>query len=176
MRHLCLLLTMFIACTVAASAQQCKEYAPAGGVFAFCPPDGWSSTQEKDRKYLTFEKKVAPNVFPPSLMIDEEKGQSNVPFEVYVFGMVQGLFVPTSGPGKVTNKRVSDMTEFKTTSGIKGIKLVTEMSVDSIPTRTVYYVFEAPGPVILTFVAMSGDDDAVARAVETAMKSLRAKR
>jgi hypothetical protein len=175
MGRLCLILAMLIAATVMVPGQQrCdKEYSLGKGVALFCPPADWTSTQEKDRKYLSFEKKVGPATFPPSLMIDEEKA-TEAPIELYVYGMVKGLFdMESAGADKVTGKRVMDLVEFKTTSGLKGTKLVTEMTIGSMPTRSIYYVFEVPG-FVYTFTAISGaDDGSTGAAFDAIMKTMR---
>ena len=173
MRALCIAAVCILAISTSVAGQQkCKEYAPQGSVLAFCPPADWSAAQEKGEKHLTFTKNPGPNQFPAEMAVKEDPIDG--PIEIMAWGMIRSHLAPDDGPQKMTDKRVTDASDFTTASGVTGLRVVTEAMAGNVPVRMAFYIFDGPGKIKVTFICTSAGNDAAARtAIEQAVKTLR---
>ena len=132
MKRLLAFVPLVIAGTVLA-AETGDRYTEAAGGFSYCPPKGWTMKELPGMKYQAAFGPTSGGFTPNINVVDEAFGGS---LEDYFKGNVDAL---TKVFKKFKNLGKSD---FKTDSGLKCIRLVTESEQQGMLLRQTFFFFD----------------------------------
>jgi hypothetical protein len=131
-----LVLVLAIALPCAAQAP-CKRNLESG--FSYCPPDGWTIKQSLDEKFKMF---LGPSSMTLTPNINARDEDNAVPLADHVATSIKYILTNFQTAG-VTAVKLLDQSEFVTTSGQRGIKVVfhVENTAKALIVRTFQYYF-----------------------------------
>jgi|SRR6185503_10522830 hypothetical protein len=146
------------------AAEVGKRHREAAGGFSFCPPQGWTMQNIPGLKYSIAAGPVA-NGFAPNINVVDEKA-----------GLTLNDYVDTNK--KLLAKSFKGYkelgkSEFKTTSGLKATRLITQSDQGGTPIRQTFYFFasKADRKVTVTCSALASNGKALDEAFEASLKT-----
>ena len=131
-----LTLLIFAAASASPALTQCVRHVEPAGGFSYCPPVGWKLETRPNEEYKWVVGKVRMinfavidlNTLLPQMALDDLEAKKDEPLL----------------PGQ-TRKKLLSRSEFTTTSGMKGIKLVYGSSIKGMPMLFPQYFFAGKG-------------------------------
>jgi hypothetical protein len=132
------------------AAETGKRHNEAAGGFSFCPPKGWTEREFPGFKYKIFTGPVTESFAANINVVDEAASGS---LEDYVKGNAQAISRAFKAFKKLSQS------EFKTDSGVKGVKLVTESDQGGHALRQTFFFFDgkAGKKFVVTCSASAGE-------------------
>ena len=167
--------TVCVAAVLMAVALSCAAQTPCRrnleSGFSYCPPDGWAIQQSLDNKFKTFFGPSSP-VLTPNIQATEEDDEASLPDHVAVGIKYILANLQKAGATAVT---VLNQSEFVTTSGVRGIKVVFHMenSAKVLTLRTYQYYFSgrANRKLVVSASVLESDRNKFEPLFDRAMKS-----
>lgn len=141
-----------------------KRHREAVGKFSFCPPQGWTMQNIPGMKY-SIAAGPAANRFAPNINVVDEN--SRMTLNDYVETNKKMLAKAFKGYKELGKS------EFKTTSGLKATRLVTQSDQEGTMVRQTFYFFAAKGDrkVTATCSALASGGKALDEVFEASLKT-----
>ncbi len=153
----------------AASQLPCRRNLESG--FSYCPPEGWTLKQSLEDKFKTFLG-PASNTLTPSINARDEDNEVALP--EHVAAIIKYVLASPEKAG-ATAITVLKQSDFVTTSGLRGIKVVFhfENNVKGLTVRTYQYYFSGRGhqKLVLTCAALEADRNSMEPIFDRALKT-----
>lgn len=169
-----LLMAALIVCALAQSGLAqgvCNRHVEPLGGFSFCLPAGWTIVEKKELKYKVI---MGPRneVFTPNINMRDEANEGTL--AEYVAGSLKLILGNYKEVG-ATSVKVLAQSNFRTTSGIRAIKvtLSTEYKGLNIRTRQYYLGGDGTDKLIVTCTALEEESDTLDPVFDAVMKSFR---
>jgi len=129
---------------VASVRTQCaNSYTEAGTGFTFCPPAGWTSRKDAADIYSTFYAPRQPDGSTPNINIKQEAAKLSL--DEYVIATMKNIFKDPEIKQGLLKIAASDVTDFKTTSGISGVRMTYQYEFKGSAVRSLQYIFDRGG-------------------------------
>ncbi len=131
------ILTIILFAFAVEAQAPCSRYSKPGSGFSFCPPEGWTRSDESGQKFPQFYA-AAPNEGKANLNF--QLADSKLPLADYVAVANKYTLEHVKETGADSVSLVS-RTEFETASKEKGFLLIYDVSAKGMSIRTNQFVF-----------------------------------
>jgi len=152
-KRYCFLTTIILTVVPLLAADVGKRHKETAGGFSYCPPEGWTIRTLPGMKYSIVAGSASKGFAPNINVVDES---AEMALAAYVDANKKILSKAFKGY-KELGKR-----EFKTTSGLKGARLLIQSDQDGTLVRQAFYFFAGTGDkkfiVICSALASGGDE------------------
>jgi hypothetical protein len=145
-----------------------RHVEPLGG-FSYCLPDGWNLTKREGDKYkITYGTRG--RFFTPNIYIGDEA--SAAPLAEYVAASLKAAQDSYEKVG-ATSIKILSQSNFKTTSGLAGIRVALRIEREDLVVRMLQYYFNGKGSqkLIITCAALEAEQESFNPVFERAMKT-----
>ena len=166
----CGLLLFPIATVVAQHQDECKRDSEPVGGFSFCVPEGWSIKARENEKYRAL---FAPAVDNFTANINFKDEESRLALANYVGSSIKTI-VNSAAKLEASSIKLVGWTDFATTGGLNGNRVVFETEYKGMLIRTVqFYLDGGERKFVLTGTCMVKDKDKFDVVFESTAKSFR---
>jgi hypothetical protein len=144
---------VILACAAYTAAQPCTRHEEPDGGFSICIPEGWTVRETPTSK---FKSLFAPKLdgFSPNINFRQELTSKTL--TDYVSAGV-ALVMATKEKIGLTSIEPLGQSDFKTDSGLKGIRVIFKSDYKGIMVRTTQYYFDAGNDRKLVITATALD-------------------
>ena len=170
-----LLIAAFILCALAldASAQEVRNrLVEKEGGFSYCLPEGWTAVEKPELRYKTI---FGPRngVFTPNINLRDEADDGSL--DVYVAGSLKLILSNYKEVG-ATSVQVLAQSNFRTTSGLRAIKVTLSTEYKGLNIRTQQYYFgnDETDKLVVTCTALETESATLDPVFDNVMKSFKA--
>ena len=160
---------MILICAIHAAAQPCTRHVEPAGGFSLCIPEGWTTRESQSTK---FKSLFGPQLggFSPNINFREETTSQSL--SQYVSAGVDQILASKESIG-VTKIEPVGQSDFKTDSGLNGIRVILQSEYKGFLIRTTQYYFDAGNgrKLILTATGLDQNKTVFDRVFDRAVKS-----
>jgi len=141
-----------------------KRHNETAGGFSFCPPQGWTVRNLPGLKYSIVAGPASKGFAPNINVVDETAGMSLTAYVDANKKMLSKAFKSYKELGK---------REFKTTSGLKGTRLVIQSDQNGTLLRQAFYFFAGTGDnkFVVTCSALASGGEEIDEVFEASLKT-----
>ena len=141
-----------------------KRHKESAGGFSFCPPQGWTIQSFPGLKY-SIAAGPAANGFAPNINVVDETADASL--AAYVDASKKMLSKAFKGYKELSKR------EFKTTSGLKGTRMVIQSDQNGTPIRQAFYFFAGTGDkkFVVTCSALASAGEQFDEVFEASLKT-----
>ena len=173
MKRLLLAVALLLAFTSVGAAQgTCLRYLEPGAGFSLCPPDGWTIEEHAGEKYKIMFGSGAN--FRPNINFKEQTSPATL---AEYAELAKKLIVSKENIEKLgaTTLVALGQSEFATTSGLSGIKIIFQTEFKGYLIRTIQYYFELKSgrKIIVTFTGMVADKETLDPIIDRSLRTFR---
>lgn len=162
-RNITLAAILFAALPLFAADVGKRHHETAGG-FSFCPPSGWAMKSFPGMKYSIAAGPAAKGFAPNINVVDETAGMSLSAYVDANKKMLAKVFKDYKEVGK---------RDFKTDSGLKGSRLVTQSDQNGTLLRQTFYFFAGAGDkkFVVTCSTLASGGEGIDEVFESSLKT-----
>jgi len=159
-----ILATILLSVVPLFAAEAGKRHHETAGGFSFCPPPGWTIKSFPGMKYSIAAGPAAKGFAPNINVVDETAGMS---LSAYVDANKK-MLAKAFKDYKEVGKR-----EFKTATGLKGARLITQSDQNGTQLRQTFYFFAGTGDkkFVVTCSTLASGGEEIDEVFESSLKT-----